>query len=52
MFVFTHSDFKSQRYTPENVADFPARFPNVTTNATPMHYRELEYGRLIDVRAR
>ena len=40
LFVFTHSDFKSQRYTPENAADFPARFPNVTTNATPMHYRD------------
>jgi len=39
LFVFTHSDFKSERYIPENAADFPARFPNVTTNATPMHYR-------------
>jgi organic radical activating enzyme len=39
LFVFTHSKEKSHRYTPRNVAEFPIAFPNVFTNATPIHYR-------------
>lgn len=39
LFVFTHSKGKSRRFTPENVAEFPVHFPNVVTNATPIHYQ-------------
>jgi wyosine [tRNA(Phe)-imidazoG37] synthetase (radical SAM superfamily) len=40
LFVFTHSPGRSRRYTPENVTDFPVYFPNVRTNATPVHYQQ------------
>ena len=40
LFVFTHSDFRSQRYRAKNAASFPLYFPNVTTNATPVHYQD------------
>ena len=39
LFVYTHSQFKSQRYTLENAADFPIHRAKVKTNATPIHYR-------------
>ena len=42
LFVYTHSKGKSQRFTLENRADFPIHFPNVVTNATPIHYRDSE----------
>ena len=41
LFVFTHSAYKSQRYTAANASEFPLWFPNVITNATPVHDREL-----------
>ncbi len=41
LFVFTHSKFKSQRFTKENAAQFPICYPNVTTNATPIHYQNV-----------
>jgi wyosine [tRNA(Phe)-imidazoG37] synthetase (radical SAM superfamily) len=37
IFVFTHSKHRSERWTAENVAEFPILFPNVTTSATPIH---------------
>ncbi|HMA33393.1 MAG TPA: hypothetical protein VKY74_02850 [Chloroflexia bacterium] len=40
LFVFTHSPQRSRRYIPENAADFPLYFPNVVTNATPIHYQQ------------
>ncbi len=39
LFVYTHSKFKSQRYTIKNAADFPIYYANVKTNATPIHYQ-------------
>jgi hypothetical protein len=39
-FVFTHSPNKSKRYTIKNAASFPRHFPNVGTNATPIHYQD------------
>jgi len=41
LFVFTHSAYKSQRYTAANASEFPLLFPNVMTNATPVHDRDL-----------
>jgi hypothetical protein len=42
LFVFTHSAYKSLRYTAANVETFPVLFPNVTTNATPIHYNRFK----------
>lgn len=39
LFVYTHSRFKSNRHTVKNAGEFPIYYPNVTTNATPIHYR-------------
>jgi hypothetical protein len=39
MFVFTHSEGRSRRWTTDNVANFPILFPNVMTSATPVHER-------------
>jgi organic radical activating enzyme len=39
MFVFTHSEGRSLRWTTDNVANFPILFPNVMTSATPVHER-------------
>jgi hypothetical protein len=36
MFVFTHSNFRSTRYTPELAFNLPIRYSNVTTNLTPI----------------
>lgn len=41
LFVFTHSKEKSRRYTLANASEFPIAFPNVYTNATPIHYRHV-----------
>ena len=38
LFVFTHSRFKSQRFTVANALDIPILYSNVAVNATPMHY--------------
>lgn len=40
MFVFTHSAYKSQRYSAANASELPILFPNVATSATPIHERE------------
>jgi hypothetical protein len=40
LFVCTHSAGRSRRYTPENLADLTRYFPQVITNATPIHYRQ------------
>lgn len=40
LFVYTHSAGKSRRYTTDNLAAFPVVGPNVTTNATPIHYQQ------------
>lgn len=37
LFVFTHSAFRSTRWTVANAAEFPMLYPNVTTSATPVH---------------
>ena len=42
LFVFTHSRYRSQRYSANNAASFPVHFPNVITNATPVHYQDSE----------
>ena len=39
LFVYTHSKFKSQRYSNRNSREFPIHYPNVRTNATPIHYQ-------------
>lgn len=39
LFVFTHSRFKSIRFTRDNSASFPILYPNVITSATPIHFR-------------
>ena len=38
MFVFTHSLFKSTRYTPDTYTELPRLYPNVVTNLTPFVY--------------
>ena len=39
LFVYTHSKFRSLRYTNRNSHEFPIHYANVRTNATPIHYR-------------
>lgn len=41
IFVFTHSRYRSVRYTPDNVAAFPLRGANAALLATPVHGRYL-----------
>jgi hypothetical protein len=39
LMVYTHSKGKSRRYTLATASDLPIHFPNVVTNATPIHYQ-------------
>ena len=40
LFVFTHSRFRSARFTVDNANDLPLYYSNVQTNATPRHYQQ------------
>lgn len=50
LFVFTHSRYKSQRYTPETAAMLPIVASNVMTNATPLLGRDARPGRSVGSR--
>ena len=39
LFVFTHSKFKSNRYTLANASELPVYGSNVVVNGTPIHYQ-------------
>ena len=42
MFIFTHSKFKSEKYTPQNAKEFPILYKNVLTSATIPLEKKLE----------
>lgn len=49
LFVVTHSQYKSRRYTSDNLATLPRLYPNVVLNLTPLlHSRSVSFAARCD----
>jgi wyosine [tRNA(Phe)-imidazoG37] synthetase (radical SAM superfamily) len=51
LFVLTHSQYRSQRFTLETIGSLPVRFANVRTNAHPSFYNGALFGRYVNNRS-